>query len=108
MFTNILKWTFKVAVGEVEKELNLHLDNDTPLEAVEQVAFQMIAHCAKIKDAAKAQQEAQKQAQEPVATEQPVSPIESDKVEPIVPPIESPQPDPIDELKQMLEGNEHV
>jgi len=102
MFSNILKWTFKIAIGEVEKELNLHLDADTPLEFVEQVAIQMITHCAKVKEAAKAQQEAQKPVEEPVA------PIESDKVEPIVLPVEIPQLDPIDELKQMLEGKEHA
>ncbi len=55
MFQNLLKWTFKVVVGEVEKELNLHLDNDTPIEAVEQVAIQMIAHCSKVKEALAAQ-----------------------------------------------------
>ena len=87
MFSNILKWTFKIAFGEVEKELNLHLDADTPLEVVEQVAFQMIAHCGKVKDAAKAQQEAQKVAE----------PVVSDKVEPIV------DPAPV-----AIEGNEHA
>jgi len=59
VFQNILKWTFKIVVGEVEKELNLHLDADTPIEAVEQVAMQMIAHCAKVKERQAAQMEAE-------------------------------------------------
>ncbi len=57
MFSNVLRWTFKIVVGEVEKELQLNLEHDTPLEAVEQVALQMIAHCAKVKEQAKAQAE---------------------------------------------------
>ena len=55
MFQQILKWTFKIVVDGVEKELNLHLDNDTPLQAVEEVAMQMIAHCAKVKEMQAAQ-----------------------------------------------------
>ena len=50
MFQNILKWSFKVILDGVEKELNLHLDSDTPIQAVEEVAMQMISHCAKIKE----------------------------------------------------------
>jgi len=50
MFQNILKWTFKVILDGVEKELNLHLDSDTPIQIVEEVAMQMISHCAKIKE----------------------------------------------------------
>ncbi len=56
MFQNILKWTFKIVVDGVEKELNLHLDGDTPLQAIEQVAVQMIAHCSKVKEMLAAQQ----------------------------------------------------
>jgi hypothetical protein len=65
MFQNILKWTFKVVVDGVEKELHLHLDGDTPLQAVEQVAMQMIAHCSKVKEANASQ-----------AAAQPVAPVE--------------------------------
>ncbi len=61
MFANILKWTFKVAVKGIEKEYNIHLDADSPIEAVEQVAVQMIAHCAKVKEA-EAQQKAAEEA----------------------------------------------
>lgn len=88
MFSNILKWTFKVAVGEIEKEYNIHLDGDSPIEGVEQVALQMISHCSKVKEANAAAVEAQKAAQ----AVQPVDePVES-KVE------EMPTP----------EGNAHV
>lgn len=56
MFSNILKWTLKTVVDGVEKELNLHLDPDTPLISIEQAAVQMIAHCAKIKELHAAQE----------------------------------------------------
>jgi hypothetical protein len=71
MFTNILKWTFKIVVDGIEKELNIHLDGDTPLQAIEQTAMQMIAHCSKIKD----MQAAQVAAQQPVAVD-PEQPVE--------------------------------
>lgn len=58
MFQNILKWTFKTVVNGVEKDLYLHLDNDTSLEAVEQAAMQIIAHCAKVKEMQAAQKAA--------------------------------------------------
>ena len=66
MFENILKWTFKIVSGDVETQINIHLDPNTPLEAVEQVAMQMIAHCTKIKEAQAAK----------VAAEQAAAPLE--------------------------------
>jgi hypothetical protein len=63
MFQNILKWKFKIVLGDVEKEINVHLDPDTPLYAVEQVAMQMIAHCTKIKDAEAARISAEQSAE---------------------------------------------
>jgi len=70
MFTNILKWTFKIACGEIEKEFNLHLDADTPLEAIEQVAIQMLQHCGKVKEIVKQQQDAQRSLEEQVKVEE--------------------------------------
>ena len=64
MFSNILKWAFKIG----EKELHLLLDSDTSLEAVKEVAYQIIKHCANIEDQQKAQkaaEDAQKAAEEP-------------------------------------------
>lgn len=60
MFQSILKWTLKYTVEGSEKEVVIHLDQDTPLQVVEQVAMQMIAHCSKIKE---------------MAGQQPVAPI---------------------------------
>lgn len=65
VFQNILKWTFKIVACGVEKELNLHLDADTPIEAVEQVAMQMIAHCAKVKQNLEEQKQAEANAPVP-------------------------------------------
>ncbi len=73
MFTEALKWTFKIVIGEVKKEFNIHFDKDTPLQVIEQIAMQMIAHCAKIKEvqaAMKAEADAEKP---PVEVEQPKS-----------------------------------
>lgn len=58
MFQNILKWTFKVVVDGIEKELNIYLESDTSIQAVEYVAMQMIAHCSKLKEVQAAQQSA--------------------------------------------------
>lgn len=66
MFQNILKWTFKILVGETEKEISLHLDGDTPIEAVEQVALQMIAYCGKVKEANAAAKVASSETTEPL------------------------------------------
>jgi hypothetical protein len=85
MFSNILKWTFKIAVDGIEKEYNLHLDGDSPLQAIEQVGMQMIAHCAKVKEAQAAAQAAVEKPAETVAEPAPVEPIDS-----------------------VLEGNQHV
>lgn len=71
MFTNILKWSFKVAIGEIEKEFHLHLDNDSPIEAIEQVAIQMLQHCGKVKEIVKQQQDAQRSLEEQVKVEEP-------------------------------------
>lgn len=80
MFKNILKWSFSVLVGEVEKEFHLHLDSDTPLEAIEEVARQMIVHCDKVREFVKQQQssennqqEAQKALDKPVEENLPVT-----------------------------------
>ena len=65
MFQNILKWTFKIVLGEVQKEISIHLDPDTPLQAVEQVAMQMIAHCTKVKEMQAAQAAEQQPTESP-------------------------------------------
>lgn len=57
MFQNLLKWSFRVLVGEVEKEFHLHLDHDAPLDAVEQVGMQILKHCGNVRDQIKAQEE---------------------------------------------------
>lgn len=51
MFKNVLVWNFETFTGDIRKELNIYLDHDTPLDAIEQVAVKMIAHCAKVKEA---------------------------------------------------------
>jgi hypothetical protein len=71
VFQNILKWTFKVVVDGVEKELYLHLDGDTSIQAVEHVAMQMIVHCSKIKENQVAQIAAQESASLPAVDIQP-------------------------------------
>ncbi len=67
MFRNILVWNFKSIEGEITKELDVHLDPNTPIDFIEQVAIQMIAHCAKVKEAAKQQQEQVKADEQPAA-----------------------------------------
>lgn len=69
MFSHILKWAFKVG----EKELHLLLEGDTPLDAVKEVAYQMIKHCANVEDqqkAAQAEEDAKKQKVEDEGKEQ--------------------------------------
>lgn len=60
MFQNVLKWSFKVLVGEVEKDFHLHLDHDSPIDAVEQVGMQILKHCGNIRDQVKAKEEQEK------------------------------------------------
>ncbi len=64
MFANILQWSLKEIVDGVEHQLNIHLDGNTPLQAIEKIAMQMIAHCAKVKEAQAQQMAAQKVAEE--------------------------------------------
>lgn len=65
MFSNILKWTFKTIKDGVEKEFDLHLANDTSTDEIEQIAVQMISHCAKVKELQAAQQQSQKATEAP-------------------------------------------
>jgi len=51
MFTNLLKWNYKTVSGEIKKEIDILLDPDTPIDAIEYVAMQMIAHCGKVREA---------------------------------------------------------
>jgi hypothetical protein len=81
MLSNILKWAFKVG----EKEAHLFLDNDTSLEAVKDIAYQIIKHCGTIEDQQKSfkmQQEAEAKAKEAVV--QKVEPIAQDNQPPPV------------------------
>lgn len=72
MFKNMLKWTFKVLIDGIEKELPIHLDADTSIQAIEQMAMQMIAHCSKVKEF-QASQASQAVASAPASEEAPVA-----------------------------------
>lgn len=61
MLKSILKWSFKIE----ERQIDLFLENDTPLSNIRELANYLLSYCQQVEDQVKAQQEAKKQEEIP-------------------------------------------